>query len=145
MIVKNAMHSITKVDVMATISEAARVMDRKNIGSVLIEREGKVVGIVTERDILGKVVAAGADYNKMKVKNIMSTSLIEIDSNAYLEEASRLLSKNNVRRLVVIEGGKIVGMITARNIAEKARYSLASRLTRSKVSKDYRPSYGRTR
>ena len=142
--VKEAMHNVTRVASTTTIAEAARIMDKKVIGSVLVEENNKVVGMMTERDILRKVVATGKKCEEKTEKAIITFPLITTDSEATLEEVSDLMAKHKVRRVVVTENGNIVGIITARDIAERIRYSLGKSLVGSSGTNYYRPSYGKT-
>ena len=141
--VKEIMHNITKLDADTLISEAAKIMDRKSIGSVLVEENNKVVGIMTERDILRKIVAKGIDPNKTTVREIMNSPLITADADTSIEEASDIMAKHGIRRLVVTEDNKIAGIITVRAIAENVRYSIGKRILEDKESEHYRPSYGK--
>lgn len=141
--VKEAMHNTTKVPSTTTIAEAAGIMDKKVIGSVLVEEDNKVIGMMTERDILRKVVAAGRKCEDVTVKDIMNFPLITIDSEASLEEGSELMAKHKIRRLIVTENNNIIGIITARNIAENLRYSLGKSLVGGSGTNYYRPSYGK--
>ena len=127
--VKDALHGITKVSYLTTITEAAVIMDKRKIGSVLIEENGKVIGIMTERDILKKIVAKGENPNKVTVKEIMSSPLITIDANAELSVASSIMEKNNIRRLVVTDNKEIVGIITTRDVSNNVNYLLAKGAT----------------
>ncbi|MFH1276679.1 MAG: CBS domain-containing protein [Candidatus Woesearchaeota archaeon] len=127
MIVKEAMHNITKVPAYSSVTQIAAIMSSYSIGSVLIEENQNTIGIVTERDILNKVVAAGKNSDKTIVKEIMTSPLITIDVNSPIEEASYLINKHKTRRLIVTENEKIVGIITARNIAESLRFSFIKR------------------
>ena len=140
MLVKDIMHRITKVPSSISISEAARVMDQKLIGYVMVEEKDKIVGIMTERDILRKIVAKGENPDKLKVKDIMSQPLITIDANEDIINASKKLDEYRIRRLVVTENGKIIGKVTANSIARNLRYVLASRSLHTQ--KEYtRPEY----
>ena len=123
--VKEIMHPATKVPSDTTISEAARIMDQKLIGSVLIEENNKTIGIMTERDILRKIVAKGINPDKTKVKHIMSYPIITIDINEDVMEASKKMDQNRIRRLVVTEKGKIIGKVTVNSIARNFKYALA--------------------
>ncbi|TAL48354.1 CBS domain-containing protein [archaeon] len=123
--VRDAMHSVTKVRSSTTVAEAAVIMDSKQIGSVLIEENGKIAGIMTERDILRKVVAKGRDPKMLTVKDMMSQPLITIDSDATLDVASKIMEQHGIRRLVVIEKGTIVGIITTRDVSNNINYLLA--------------------
>lgn len=101
---------------------AARVMKRHNIGSLLVkssEGNNHYMGIVTERDLTRKVVAAGDSAKRTKVREIMTKSLIMIDAEEDVSEAAKLLEKYHIKRLVVIEEGRIVGIISNRRITEK--------------------------
>ena len=138
--VKEIMHTATKVSSDISTSEAARVMDKKSIGSVLIEENDEIIGIVTERDILRKIVAKGKNPDEVKVNEIMSHPLITIDANEDILKASEKMDEQRIRRLVVTENGKIVGKVTANSIARNLRYVLASRSLHTQ--KDYtRPEY----
>lgn len=123
--VRDIMHSATKISSNIGISEAARIMEQKLIGSVLVEENGKIIGIMTERDILRKVVARSKNPDELKARDIMSSPLITIDADASIEEASSLMDEKRIRRLVVTENGKIVGKITANEISRNLRLILA--------------------
>ena len=133
--VKEVMHGITKLPSSTAIVDAAIVMDKRVIGSVLVEDNGKIIGIVTERDILRKIVAKGKDPSKVTLKEIASNPLISIDENATIAEASDKMSKHNIRRLVVTSENQIVGMITTRDVSDNVNYLL------SKGATAYLPSY----
>lgn len=99
----------------STIVEAAKIMRKENIGSLLVVDQGKAVGIITERDI---VQAISEDKPlTVKISEIMSTNLITAESNMDEAEAALLMSKMKIRHLVVTEKGKIVGIISLRDIA----------------------------
>ena len=138
--VKEIMHNAAKIPSDTSISEAAAIMDKKSIGSVLIEEADKVIGIMTERDILRKIVAKGKDPDETKVKDIMSYPLVTIDAEEDIVKASEIFDKKHIRRLVVTESGKIVGKVTANSIARNIRYLSVRDLTSGR--KDYtRPEY----
>ncbi len=132
--VRDIMHGVTKLSSSTTIVEAAIIMDRKKIGSVLIEENDKVMGIMTERDIL-RIVAKGKDPNKVTVKEIMSSPIITVDANVDLSVASSIMERNNIRRLVVTENGEIAGIVTTRDVSNNVNYLLAKGAT------SYLPSY----
>lgn len=143
MVVKEVMQrNIVKVLSTATIAEAAKIMNKNDIGSVLVSEDDKIVGIMTERDILRKAVAAGKKCEEAIVKDIMTPSLITIDSEDTLEKANDLMAKHKVRRLVVTENNKIVGIITIRDVAEGLRYYSAMRLIGSDECEYSRINYG---
>ena len=106
---------IAVVEAKAPVAEAIRVMVERNIGSVVVTREGSMVGIVTERDILRKLFL-GEEYTTLKVEDAMSSPLFTIESDASIGEAADLMSERNVRRLLVNEKEKIRGIITERDL-----------------------------
>ncbi|MFQ5975194.1 MAG: cyclic nucleotide-binding/CBS domain-containing protein [Candidatus Hydrothermarchaeales archaeon] len=122
-LVKDIMHKITVVGANTTISDVTKLMAKKNIGSVLVRKSGDIIGILTERDILKKGVAMGLDIKHTPVSEIMVKHPYIIDSEATVHDASHALSKYKIRRLPVIERGKIIGMATSRNVAQSLKYS----------------------
>ena len=128
--IKELMHNATKLSSDTTISEAAKIMDKKSIGSVLIEENGKVIGIMTERDILRKIVAKGKNPDELRIKHIMSSPLITIDADEDVLEASKKMDEHRIRRLVVTQNGEIIGKVTANSIARNLKYALGSSIVR---------------
>jgi signal-transduction protein with cAMP-binding, CBS, and nucleotidyltransferase domain len=116
--VKSIMHDITVISDQRKVIDAVQIMAEKDIGSILIEKNGEICGILTERDVLKKIVADMRDPGSVTVGQLMSTSLQSIDANATVLDASEMLSKHKIRRLPVKENGKIVGMVTARNVGQ---------------------------
>ncbi|MEA3254434.1 MAG: CBS domain-containing protein [Candidatus Altiarchaeota archaeon] len=119
--VKELMHKATVMDKDMSVSDAAKLMSEKNIGSVLVKKDGCIM-IITERDILTKVVALGKDIDKTKVSDVMNKCAHIIDSDSDVFEASNLFNKHNIRRLPVAEKGEIIGMVTARDVAKSLIY-----------------------
>lgn len=116
--VKDIMRKVITVDASLTVCEATKIMDEKNIGSVLIVKNGEIIGILTERDVLRRVVAKGLDPWYTPVSQVMSFPLHTIDSNTDIITAGKIMSKHHIRRLPVIEKGKIIGIITDRDILD---------------------------
>ncbi len=100
----------------STIREAARKMKSKGVGSVLIVNGMKLKGFLTDRDI-ACWLAEGKDPDKQKVKDIMRTKIVTAKPNTDLHDASKLMGKKNVRRLPIIEGKSLVGIVTTSDIA----------------------------
>jgi CBS domain-containing protein len=98
-----------------TIKEAAELMKKKGIGNCIVVDE-KPIGIVTESDILKRVVAEDKKASEVLVEEIMKTPLIVVDPYVDIEEAMKIMSKCNIRRLPVIENGKLIGIITQKDI-----------------------------
>jgi CBS domain-containing protein len=95
----------------ATVADAAKVMAQEDVGPVPIVEDGRLVGIVTDRDIVVRVVAEGRDPNATTVKEIASTDLFTVSPGDDLDEALNLLAERQVRRLPVVEGERLVGIV----------------------------------
>jgi len=117
-IVKEAMKS-NPVVVKPTISvlEAASLMKNKKIGNVLVVEDNQPIGILTESDIIKKVVAEGKIAKVVLVKEVMTTPVIVTDPYIPVEEAMKTMGKCNIRRLPVVENGKLIGIITHKDIS----------------------------
>ena len=102
----------------ALIIDATRLMIEKNISCLPVSIGSGAIGIITERDILGKVIAVGGNPKKVRVRDIMSTPLIVATASTSIGEAARKMMTNNIRRLVVMseDGGRLVGLVTMRDI-----------------------------
>ena len=108
---------ITSLPIERSVREAAELMARADVGSILVYAEGNPVGIVTERDIVRKIVAEGIDASKLLVTDVMTTPLITVPSAASVEEASEQMTTYKIRYLPVVDEGEVVGMVAARDIA----------------------------
>lgn len=109
--------NVITIDENLTVKEAAEVMNKFEIGCLIALRGGKVAGIVTERDILKKVVAEAKNAGEVKVKDVMSSPLIVAEPGMELEEAARLMFNMKIKKLPVVESGRLVGLITLTDIA----------------------------
>jgi len=108
---------IVTVDENVSVADAAARISEKGKGCAIVLSKCKPVGMVTERDITYKVVAKGLNPRKVKVGEIMSKPLIEVDPDADLVTAAKLMDKHKIRRLAVIRKGIVYGVISALDIA----------------------------
>jgi CBS domain-containing protein len=109
----------------STATEAAALMKSKDCGSLPIVEGGKVVGIVTDRDIVLRVVAGKKDPAMVKVSEIMTKDPATIGPDASAADASKLMSDKQVRRLPVVDNGKLVGMLVIGQLARHESNSAA--------------------
>ena len=116
--------NLVTVDKQITVQEVAKLMESKEVGSVLVldKDSGEIAGIVTERDIVKKVVAKGVDGSSYLVKGIMSSPLLTIDSSKTIFEAGDFMDQKKVRHLAVTESGKVVGVISIRDLINPSQY-----------------------
>ena len=103
----------------STVLEGARAMKNVRHGFAIIGTTADPQGLVTEWDILSKVVAEGLDPQRVTLGEIMSTDLLSVDSGAGLEVVAQLMSDRGVRRLLVKDKGKVVGYITSRTMLKR--------------------------
>lgn len=103
----------------STILEAARRMADHNIGSIIISDDGKHPdGILTERDVLKRVIAQDKDPKTTLVENIMTKKVMTVDVDTSLLEISKIMTKNLLRRIIVTEKGKMIGIVTSRDLLQ---------------------------
>jgi signal-transduction protein with cAMP-binding, CBS, and nucleotidyltransferase domain len=107
-----------------SVSDSVKKMEEYGTDSLLVRDEGEIKGIVTYKDVLFDVVSKGKDPTKVKIKEIMHTPLLTIQKNAKIKDAISLMTKNNVRRLVVLDDKVPIGVISQKvligNIAKHA-------------------------
>ena len=123
--------SVMAVELNTNAKDCAKAMAKKGVSCAVITQGGSAVGIVTERDLVSKVLSEPIDAKNVLVRDIMSTPLITITPDASLTEAAGLMTQYHVRRLVVVGGnGALAGLVTtgdiARSVAEKHGYREAA-------------------
>jgi len=99
-----------------SVKEVAILMKEKGIGNCIVVSD-KPLGIITESDIIKKVVAENLKSSEVPVENIMSSPILVIDPYASLEEAMKTMGKCNIRRLPVLEKGELIGIITNKDVS----------------------------
>jgi len=108
--------NIISIDKGLSIRSAIKTMVKKDVGSVVITTNGKPVGIVTERDILKSLAYRKAIRPETKVEAIMSKPLFVVSVNATIGDAADIMAKRKIRRLIVKENNKYVGIVTQRDL-----------------------------
>ncbi len=118
MLVKDVMSSpVITINEDDNVQEVAQLMDKNDVGCIIVtDKNQKSVGIITERDIIRRVLSKNTLPSKMKAKKAMTTPLVTIDPEETLTEAARRMSRLNVRRLGVIYKGNLVGLISSKDI-----------------------------
>lgn len=99
-----------------SLKDAAQIMTDNNVNSLLITEADKAIGILTDEDLVRRVIAKGFDPKKVKVKEIMATDLISIQPGKDIYNALQLMRDHNIRQLPVIEKGKLEGFLTSKDI-----------------------------
>ncbi|SRR5579885_116774 len=106
---------MTTIESNLTIQDAAQAMTESKVDSILVFEKNKIIGIVTEKDILYDVVAKGLDPTRTTLKQITKSPLITISKNSPVREALELMKKHDIRRLVVIDK-RPIGLITQKMV-----------------------------
>jgi CBS domain-containing protein len=101
----------------APVVEAARLMREEHIGSLPITDDEKLVGMITDRDITTRVVAEAADAEATPVGDVYSRDLVSVEPDVDLEEALQLMARHQIRRLPVVENGRLIGIVAQADIA----------------------------
>jgi signal-transduction protein with cAMP-binding, CBS, and nucleotidyltransferase domain len=100
----------------STVSEATRLMAEKDVGALMVLDGDRLVGIVTERDLARKIAIAGRDPAATTVREIMSERVLYVRPDHTLDECMALMTERHIRHLPVIDAGRIVGMVSIRDV-----------------------------
>jgi predicted transcriptional regulator len=112
-IVSDIMSSpVLTVDESVSVREAAEKMTKNNVGTIVVTKNGDPLGIVTERDVLNRIVSKGRDPDSTEMKEIVSKPLIFVDKDLSILEAMRVMRDNQIRRLLVMDKSQLVGITT---------------------------------
>ena len=118
MLVKDVMSSpVVTMDENEASNQAAVIMDKNDLGCVIVtSKAGNSIGIITERDLVIRVLAKNLKPDTAKAKEIMTTPLVTIEPDATITEAARRMNRLDIRRLGVIYKGNLVGVISSKDI-----------------------------
>jgi len=112
---------VVTADGRTSASEASKTMMERGVGYVVVVENGQLVGIVTERDLVEKVVAKEKEPSKVRLSDIMSSPVITVDPDFTLTAAAETMAKHRIRKLPVVRNGRLWGILTARDIAKHFR------------------------
>lgn len=107
---------LKKISNGTTIQETARIMGIQKVGSLLVEKDGQMIGILTETDIVRKAVAKGMDLKKETVDSIISKPIISIEVTRSPQDAFDLMGEVGIRHLGITDRGKVVGIVSVRDL-----------------------------
>jgi signal-transduction protein with cAMP-binding, CBS, and nucleotidyltransferase domain len=118
MLVKDTMSSpVVTTDENAPSNKVARLMDENKVGAVVVtNKEGKPLGIITEKDLVVRVLSKNLAPSAVKAKDIMTSPLVTIEPEATISEAARKMSGMNIRRLGVLYKGNIAGLVSSKDV-----------------------------
>lgn len=118
MLVKEVMSSpVITIEEEAPAKKAAKLMKKNRVGSIIVtSKDGKPLGIITERDLVERILAKDVRLDSLKAKEVMTSPLITVDPDVKINEAARKMSRLNIRRLGVIYKEKLVGVISSKDL-----------------------------
>jgi CBS domain-containing protein len=124
------------IDASKPVAYAAKMMKEEHVGLAPIVEGDRLVGALTDRDIVTRVVAEGRDPQSVTVREVASTELVTVDPQQDLDEALRLMASHQVRRLPVVEeDGRLVGVLAQADVAREAKDKQTGQLV-EEISKD---------
>jgi len=109
--------NVVTVNSTESVRHASQIMREQEVGSLVVLEGGEPVGIITERDLVRRVVANNLDPAQTRVLEVMSKPLLTVNPDASIGEAARIMVDNGIRRLPIVEGGRLVGIVTAVDLA----------------------------
>lgn len=111
-------HTVSTISHMDSVFSAAKLMTNRNIGALAVLNHNRLVGVVSERDILNKVVSKDVDPHRVTVGEIMSTNLIVAGPDDTFEECEEKMRRAHCRHIFIVDSNKLVSMISLRDILD---------------------------
>lgn len=120
---------VVTIDEREPVIAAARLLKRMNLGALPVtDRGGKLVGMLTDRDIVLRCVALGGDARTMTAGDVMTRGVVTATPDVKVDDAAKRMGRGQVRRLPVVENGKLVGMLSLADMARKCDMEAAAAL-----------------
>jgi len=114
--------NLITIDASASVKNAAELMDKHDIGCLIIINYGNPVGIVTERDMMRRILLHKRDADKTEVGNIMSAPLITAQPQTDIRDAVRLMNERRIKKLPIMDAGQLVGLVSLTDIMRSLAY-----------------------
>ncbi len=108
--------SIIKTSENASVREIAKILKQNKIGAIIVEKDGNLSGIISERDIVWRVVAEDKSLDDTKAKDIMTSDVISVDLDEGMDKIYEMMKKVPFRHLPVRKGDKVIGMVSSRDL-----------------------------
>lgn len=123
LLVKDVMvTNLITIEAGATAKKAAELMDKHDIGCLIVASYGNPIGIITERDMLKRVLLQEKDLAKTKVGNIMSAPLITSNPESDIRDAVRIMNERRIKKLPILEDGKLIGLVSLTDVMRSLAY-----------------------
>lgn len=131
--------NVASINPTATVTEAAQLMQKHNVGSIPVCDETGVVGILTDRDIVVRNIAHGSNPHNTTVKDVMTTGVRTVTPETDISAVSEIMAEQQVRRLPVVENNMLVGMVALGDLAVNAKFDAEISEALAEISKPARP------
>lgn len=115
-LLKNRPNTLWSVGPNDSVYEAIKVLAEKGVGALMVMDQGKLVGILSERDYTRKVALHGKNSKETYVRDIMTPNVLIVNSQTRTRECMAIMSSKNIRHLPVVDGGTVMGMISIRDL-----------------------------
>jgi CBS domain-containing protein len=117
-------HRVAFVNPQTTVVEAAQLMQKHDVGAIPVCEGEKILGIVTDRDIVVRNIAHGKDPHSTPVREVMTTDVKSVTPEMNLSQAAGIMADQQIRRLPVLENERLVGMVSLGDLATKAKFDV---------------------
>jgi len=124
----------------SSVTEAAQLMQKHNVGSIPVCDKNGVIGLITDRDIVVRNVAHGTDPHSTPVKNVMTSQVTTVTPEMDIEQVSGIMSKNQIRRIPVVDNNMLVGIVALGDLATDSRFDMEASGALSDISEPAKPS-----
>ena len=128
--------NVITIDYNKTALDASVILKEKEISFLVIMKEGKIAGIVSESDIVRKIAAKDLNSSQIQLEEIISKNFKWVESNLEIEDAVQKMLNSSIRRLIVLENEKLAGVITQTNLAEFLRSKLLINATVDSINSE---------
>ena len=127
--------NVAYINPTSKVIEVAQLMQKYNVGSIPVCDQGRIVGIVTDRDIVVRNVAHGTSSQNLAVKDVMTTKVTLATPDMDINDVSKLMANKKVRRLPVVENNKVVGMVSIGDFATNTFSDIEASEALTEISK----------
>jgi CBS domain-containing protein len=111
-------HRIITIRLETTVQEAAEILQQEHIGALMIMRDGALIGIMSERDIVRAIPKYGADFLSLTVEQLMTRSVVTCGPDARVHQIMQKMTEGHFRHMPVLEDGKLIGMISIGDVVK---------------------------
>lgn len=132
--------NVVNLNPSSTVADAARLMQKHNVGSIPVCDASRVVGILSDRDIVLRTIAIGNDPKSTPVSDIMTTDVRTATPDMEINDAAAIMSRNRIRRIPVVENNSLVGIIALGDLAVNPYMDMEAAEALSEISRPSKPS-----